>query len=70
MPETLILLFTSIPLLALFIMGIYSCVLAIMVEEELDARKEHIATNQVLELGSIQPDIHQHSTAGVSLKDQ
>jgi len=40
MSETLILVFTSFPLLALFGMGIYSCCLAIMVEEELEARKE------------------------------
>ena len=36
--SSLILLVTSLPLLGLFAMGIYSCVLAIMVEEELDAR--------------------------------
>jgi len=34
------LILTSLPLLALFGMGIYSCVLAIMVEDELDARKQ------------------------------
>ena len=34
------LIVTSIPLLALFGMGIYSLVLATMVEEELEARKE------------------------------
>lgn len=37
--QTLILIGTSIPLLALFLMGIYSVVLAAKVEDELEARK-------------------------------
>jgi len=36
--DTITLLISSIPMFAIFIMGIYSCVLAIKVEEELEAR--------------------------------
>jgi len=38
--DTYVLLITSIPLFALFAMGIYSCVLLLMVDEELDQRKK------------------------------
>lgn len=38
--DTWVLLISSIPLIALFSMGIYSCVLLIMVDEELDQRKK------------------------------
>ena len=38
--DTWIQLVSSVPLLGLFIMGIYSCVLAIMLEDELEQRKK------------------------------
>ena len=38
--DTWILMFTSTPLFALFAMGIYSCVLLLMVDEELEERKK------------------------------
>ena len=38
--DTYVLLITSIPLFALFSMGIYSCVLVLMVDEELEQRKK------------------------------
>jgi hypothetical protein len=38
--QTIIMVITSLPLLGLFVMGIYSCVLAIMIEDELDARQK------------------------------
>ena len=36
--QTVILLITSLPMLSLFIMGIYSCFLAIQIENELESR--------------------------------
>ena len=45
--DTYVLLITSIPLFALFVMGIYSCVLVLMVDDELDQRKKILkAANQ------------------------
>lgn len=38
--DTWVLLITSLPLVGLFLMGIYSCVLVLMVDEELDQRKK------------------------------
>ena len=40
MTDTIILLVSSLPLLGLFIMGIYSAVLVIAVDEELEQRKK------------------------------
>jgi len=40
MGSVVAMIFTSLPLFSLFIMGIYSCVLAIMVDDELEARKK------------------------------
>ena len=40
------LLVTSIPMLCIFLMGIYSVVLAIKVEDELDARKKALGDKQ------------------------
>jgi hypothetical protein len=40
MSSVISLIFTSLPFLGLFIMGCYSCVLAIMVDDELEARKK------------------------------
>ena len=40
MGSVIAMIFTSLPLLMLFIMGIYSCVLAIMIDDELEARKK------------------------------
>ena len=40
MSDTWILLILSLPLFGLFVMGIYSCALLLMVDEELDQRKK------------------------------
>ena len=40
MSDFAILLVSSLPMLGLFIMGVYSCCLAIMVEKELEERKK------------------------------
>lgn len=40
--DTWVLLITSIPLVGLFLMGIYSCVLVLMVDDELEQRKKVI----------------------------
>ena len=39
MTDTVIMLITSIPLLGLFVMGIYSAYLLIKIDEELEQRK-------------------------------
>ena len=40
MDQTMIMLFASLPMLLLFVMGIYSLVLLMAVDEEIEARRE------------------------------
>ena len=40
MNESTVLILTSLPLLFIFLMGIYSLILFIMVDEELEAREQ------------------------------
>jgi hypothetical protein len=49
MGQTVSMIITSFPMLMLFLMGIYSCTLAIWVEEELEAR-------EIIKNGGVHPD--------------
>ena len=64
MSSVLSMLFTSLPLFSLFVMGIYSCVLAIMVDDELEARKlvlSGIQDGSVLRAeGMVAQELRQH----------
>ena len=40
MGQTVIMLVTSLPMLCLFVMGVFSLYLAVQIEKELDSRKE------------------------------
>ena len=39
-PDTWVLILTSLPMIALFVMGIYSLILVLKIDDELDARKD------------------------------